>query len=295
MVPVSIRTGDEEEPWTNRVSGPRRRPADAHARPAGARSARAARRWTGPSASSSWCRPRRSSTSSSTRRPSWPPSAIRLAGRLKLADRMDPPVNVIISNVPGPRQPLYLDGARMTTYIPVSTIGEGMGLNITVHSYLDELEFGLIACRELVPDLWHMVDLHIAEIDVLFAAAGLAREETPAPAAAAQAAAPDRAEARRRPRRGTSRRAAEGRAGGRRGTRKAAPAAARRTGKAAPAKAAPALRRRPPRRRRRRPPTRSSGRRRQAAAARRLASAAASRPAPASRRTPAGPPWRPRT
>jgi hypothetical protein len=63
----------------------------------------------------------------------------------------------------------------MKTYIPVSTIAEGMGLNVTVHSYLDELEFGLIACRELVPDLWHMVDLHLAEIDVLFAAAGVSR------------------------------------------------------------------------------------------------------------------------
>ena len=67
-------------------------------------------------------------------------SAIRLAARLRLADRMAPPVNVIISNVPGPRQPLYLGGARMQQYIPVSTIAEGMGLNITVHSYLDELD-----------------------------------------------------------------------------------------------------------------------------------------------------------
>src|SRR5688572_10383101 len=63
----------------------------------------------------------------------------------------------------------------MLTYIPVSTIAEGMGLNVTVHSYLDELEFGLIACRELVPDLWHLVDLHLDEIDVLFAAAGVPR------------------------------------------------------------------------------------------------------------------------
>ena len=40
-----------------------------------------------------------------------------------------------------------------------------MGLNITVHSYVDELDFGLISCRELVPDLWDLVDLHIDEID----------------------------------------------------------------------------------------------------------------------------------
>ena len=92
------------------------------------------------------------------------------------------PVNVVISNVPGPRQPLYFAGARMAHYFPVSTIAEGMGLNITVHSYLDQLDFGLIACRELVPDLWDMVDLHIDEIERLFEATGAEPAEAPAAA-----------------------------------------------------------------------------------------------------------------
>ena len=107
----------------------------------------------------------------------------------------------------------------MRTYIPVSTIAEGMGLNITVHSYLDELEFGLIAGRELVPDLWHMVDLHVDEIDVLVDAAGVNRPATaPTPikrptkkavakkrATAKRAAAkrPAKKARRRRPRRGS--------------------------------------------------------------------------------------------
>jgi hypothetical protein len=60
----------------------------------------------------------------------------------------------------------------MTNYIPVSTIADDMGLNITVHSYLDRLDFGLIADRELVPDLWDLVDLHIDEIGRLLAATG---------------------------------------------------------------------------------------------------------------------------
>ena len=60
----------------------------------------------------------------------------------------------------------------MDHYIPVSTIADGMGLNITVHSYLDRLDFGLIADRELVPDLWDMVDMHIDEIGRLFEATG---------------------------------------------------------------------------------------------------------------------------
>jgi hypothetical protein len=100
-------------------------------------------------------------------------AAVRLMARL--SDRFNLPVNVVISNVPGPREPLYLAGAKLDGYIPVSTISNGIGLNITVHSYEDRLDFGLVADRDLVPDLWDLVDLHIAEIDVLFAAAGAER------------------------------------------------------------------------------------------------------------------------
>jgi hypothetical protein len=67
---------------------------------------------------------------------------------------MRPPFNLIISNVPGPREPLYCGGAQMRTYYPVSAVAEGQGLNITVQSYLDQLDFGVITCRELVSDPW---------------------------------------------------------------------------------------------------------------------------------------------
>jgi hypothetical protein len=138
MVPVSIRTGDEEDPWTNRVSAivadlPTNC-ADPIERVA--------------------------------------PSAIRLVSRLKLADRVNSPINVVISNVPGPRQPLYFAGAKLDAYIPVSTITDGVGLNITVHSYANRMDFGLISDRQLIPDLWHLVDLHIAEVERLFEATG---------------------------------------------------------------------------------------------------------------------------
>jgi len=106
-------------------------------------------------------------------------SAMRISSQLKLADRVASPVNVVISNVPGPRQPLYFGGARLDHYVPVSTISDGIGLNITVHSYLDKLDFGLIACRELVPDLWDLTDLHIAEIERLFEATGAEWAEPP--------------------------------------------------------------------------------------------------------------------
>ncbi len=79
--------------------------------------------------------------------------AQRIAARTKILDRLNPPFNVIISNVPGPREPLYLAGAKMNDYFPVSAITDGQGLNVTVVSYIDQLHFGLIACRELVPDL----------------------------------------------------------------------------------------------------------------------------------------------
>ena len=86
--------------------------------------------------------------------------------------RVNSPINVVISNVPGPREPLYFAGAKLDAYIPVSTISDGVGLNITVHSYGDRMDFGLISDRDLVPDLWHLADLHVAEIERLFEATG---------------------------------------------------------------------------------------------------------------------------
>lgn len=78
---------------------------------------------------------------------------VSLYGRSKLADKMPPIANVVISNVPGPRVPLYLAGARMTTYFPVSIVTHGLALNITVQSYNGALDFGLIACRRAMPDV----------------------------------------------------------------------------------------------------------------------------------------------
>ncbi len=85
--------------------------------------------------------------------------AMRLYSRLRIADRMNPPFNLIISNVPGPRQPLYSSGARLEHFYPISAVVDGQGLNMTVQSYVDNLDFGFVACRELVPDLWRLTEL----------------------------------------------------------------------------------------------------------------------------------------
>jgi diacylglycerol O-acyltransferase len=73
-----------------------------------------------------------------------------LYGRSKLARRLPQIGNVLISNVPGPAMPLYMAGARMTHYYPVSIPYHGMALNITVQSYAGSLEFALTACRRVL-------------------------------------------------------------------------------------------------------------------------------------------------
>ncbi len=77
----------------------------------------------------------------------------RLYTRSRLADRIPPVANVIISNVPGPAMPLYLAGARVTACHPVSIVVHGIALNITLESYDGHLDFGLIACARAVPDV----------------------------------------------------------------------------------------------------------------------------------------------
>jgi WS/DGAT/MGAT family acyltransferase len=77
---------------------------------------------------------------------------VSLYGRSRLADRIRV-TNVAISNVPGSPVPLYLAGAKMLDYLPVSIVIHGVALNITVQSYMGQLCFGLLACRRAVPDV----------------------------------------------------------------------------------------------------------------------------------------------
>ena len=97
--------------------------------------------------------------------------ATRLYSRLNLADRHRPIYNVVVSNVPGPDFPLYLDGAELVATYPMGPVMEGAGLNVTVLSYLDNVDFGFLAAAELVPDVWDMADAVADAMDALLAAA----------------------------------------------------------------------------------------------------------------------------
>lgn len=79
--------------------------------------------------------------------------------------------NVIISNVPGPKRPLHWNGARLDGMYPVSVITSGLALNITLTSYVDKLEFGVIACPRTLPRVQRLLD-HFEQ--------GLAELEAPA-------------------------------------------------------------------------------------------------------------------
>jgi len=87
--------------------------------------------------------------------PGLPAAATMTAGLLESmssADFISSPINVVISNVPGPKETLYVNGARMLTHYPVSIPAQGLGLNITVQSYSGTLYFGVTACKKALPD-----------------------------------------------------------------------------------------------------------------------------------------------
>jgi WS/DGAT/MGAT family acyltransferase len=100
-----------------------------------------------------------------------PPAVFSRAARATLAFSATgpgrPTWNLVISNIPGPQFPLYCAGARLVATYPVSVITDGMGLNISVMSYCGHMDFGIVADRDQMPDLWSMLDRLEAALEEL--------------------------------------------------------------------------------------------------------------------------------
>ena len=250
MVPVSIRTGDEADVYQNRVSALLSNLATNEPDPL--------RRLKIISASMNTAKegvktiPAEALTDfGQFAPPAIAARAMRLASRLRIADRMNPPFNVIISNVPGPNHLLYSAGAELKHFYPVSTITDGLGLNMTVQSYNGNLDFGFVSCRELMPDLWIMTDLlHEAMADLLATIpeesdatpATVAAAKTPAKKVPVKKASTSTAPAKKAPaKKAPAKKAADGTATANKPVAASAPpAATTRPAKKAPSKKAPA-------------------------------------------------------
>jgi len=104
-----------------------------------------------------------------------PPNTFRLAmslySSLELAEHHPVVHNLVVSNVPGPPMPLYFLGVKMLSMFPFGPVFHGAGLTITALSYNGHLDFGLIACRELVPDVHELANAIPEAMDRLRAAA----------------------------------------------------------------------------------------------------------------------------
>jgi diacylglycerol O-acyltransferase / wax synthase len=106
--------------------------------------------------------------------------ALKTYGRGDLAQRLPVVANLVISNVPGPQMPLYMAGARMLTFHPLSIVMHGLGLNITVQTYAGSVDFGIIAGKQALThpqDLANAVLAAYEEACELFAASQASDKE----------------------------------------------------------------------------------------------------------------------
>jgi diacylglycerol O-acyltransferase len=160
MVPVSVRAPHEAQAFGNRISAmivpiptnvadPRDRLQRAHELLRGAKANHAALPATLLTDATSFI----------------PPAVAALAARttMDLLSRTRPPLNLVISNVPGPRESLFCAGAKLESMYPVSVVVDGVGLNMTVMSYRDRLDFGIVTDQGQIPDAWPFIThLHTA-------------------------------------------------------------------------------------------------------------------------------------
>jgi len=103
-----------------------------------------------------------------------PPAAYRLIWRAVVPRVRRPPINAIVSNVPGPREPLYAAGAELVELLSVGPLLEGVGLNVTVWSYRDSMFVGVLCCPDRLADPHAITDGIEAELGGLLDRARLA-------------------------------------------------------------------------------------------------------------------------
>ncbi|WP_081631486.1 wax ester/triacylglycerol synthase family O-acyltransferase [Nocardia sp. 348MFTsu5.1] len=100
-------------------------------------------------------------------------TAIRALYETEMISKVRFRINTLVSNVPGPPLQLYMGGAKVTGIYPSSVILEGMGVNFTVLSNMERLDFGLHVDPSLVPDPWEIINGLYEGLSELLAASGL--------------------------------------------------------------------------------------------------------------------------
>jgi hypothetical protein len=104
--------------------------------------------------------------------------AARLYTRAGLANRLRPLFNCVVTNIPGPQQPLYSGGARLVTQYGLGPVVDGMALIHPVFSYCGEITISFTSCRAIMPDPEFYADCLESSYHALREAAGVAEPDT---------------------------------------------------------------------------------------------------------------------
>lgn len=99
-------------------------------------------------------------------------AAVRAWSGMHIANRVRPPINLVISNVAGPRQQIRFGPIELEALYSVGPILEGIGLNLTAWSYVDDLAVSALGCPASLPDPWRIVDALHEALAELVAASG---------------------------------------------------------------------------------------------------------------------------